>query len=173
MTRRMKLHRRTILRGAAGVSISLPVLECMLNDNGTAYAQGQAIPKRYAIVFAGQALGGDDYEKNVSRINGQTITREGDFIAPPQSGAGYDITTPLRPIEHLRDDFSLVSGMRIPYDVNSAEASAVPAGGQYTRGRTCSASGFQLRKVTSLRPLKRTSGFYEAPRRAGANPGVE
>ena len=119
MTSRTKLHRRTILRGAAGVSIGLPVLECMLNNHGTAYAQGQPIPKRYAIVFAGQALGGDDYEKNSSRINGETITREGDFIAPPQSGAGYDITTPLRPIEHLRDDFSLVSGMRIPYATKS------------------------------------------------------
>jgi hypothetical protein len=34
-------------------------------------------------------------------------------------------------VEHLRDHFSLVSGMRIPYDVNSAEAADVPPGGAY------------------------------------------
>ena len=42
-----------------------------------AHAQGQALAQRYAIVFAGQALGGDDHEKNRSRINGQLVTREG------------------------------------------------------------------------------------------------
>lgn len=131
MSRPFRLSRRTLLRGAAGVSIGLPTLECMLNGHGTAYAQGEAIPARYAILFAGQALGGDDHAHNRSRINGQLVTREGDYIVPPQSGAGYDITTPLRPIAHLQDAFSLVSGMRIPYDVNSSEASAVPPGGAY------------------------------------------
>lgn len=126
------LDRRTFLRGAGGVAIGLPVLECMLNDHGTAYAQsGEALPACYGIVFAGQALGGDDHDKNVQRVNGEILTQEGHFIAPPESGAGYTITTPLRPIAQLQDDFSLVSGMRIPYDVNSAEASAVPAGGAF------------------------------------------
>jgi len=126
------VSRRALLRGAGGVAIGLPVLECMLNDSGTAYAQARgALPPCYAIVFAGQALGGDDHEKNVQRINGEIMMEDGHFIAPPESGAGYSITTPLRPIAHLQEDFSLVTGMRIPYDVNSAEASAVPPGGAY------------------------------------------
>jgi hypothetical protein len=126
------MNRRTFLRGAGGVAIGLPVLDCMLNEHGTAYAQsGEALPPVYGIMFAGQALGGDDHEKNVQRINGEIMTQDGHFIAPPESGAGYTITTPLRPIAHLQEDFSLVSGMRIPYDVNSAEASAVPPGGAY------------------------------------------
>ncbi len=130
--RSTKLHRRTILRGAAGAAVALPALECMLNDGGTAFAQaGGAIPKRYAIVFAGQALGGDDWQKNQQRINGQSLTQEGHFIVPPEAGSGYTITTPLRPLRALQNEFSLVSGMRIPYSVSSAEAAEVPAGGAF------------------------------------------
>ncbi len=126
----LKLSRRTLLSGA-GVAVGLPVLECMLNPRGSALAQGSALPLRYAIVFAGQALGGDDHEKNRSRINGELVTREGDFIVPPETGAGYSITTPLRPLAALQDDFSLVSGMRIPYNVSSAEPDDVPEAGAY------------------------------------------
>jgi hypothetical protein len=125
------LSRRTLLRGAGGVAVGLPVLDCMLNEHGTAYAQAGAMPALYAIVFAGQALGGDDHDKNVQRVNGEIMMQDGHHIVPPESGAGYTITTPLRPIAHLQEDFSLVSGMRIPYDVNSIEASTVPAGGAY------------------------------------------
>jgi hypothetical protein len=70
-----RLHRRTFLRGAAGVAVGLPVLECMLNSNGTAYAAGGGgLPCRYAIVFAGQALGGDGYAKNENRVAGMSFT---------------------------------------------------------------------------------------------------
>ena len=98
------LSRRTLLRGAGGVAIGLPVLECMLNEHGTAYAQsGGALPAVYGIVFAGQALGGDDHEKNVQRVNGEIMMQDGHFIVPPESGAGYAITTPLRPIAHKNE----------------------------------------------------------------------
>jgi hypothetical protein len=129
---RKRLHRRTILRGLGGVAVSLPLLDCMLNDSGTALAQSaSAIPKRYAIVFAGQALGGDDWAKNQQRINGQSLTEGGHHITPADAGANYAITTPLRPLRDLRQDFSLVSGLRIPYSLTSAEAADVPAGGAF------------------------------------------
>jgi hypothetical protein len=132
LLKRAAISRRTLLRGAGGVALGLPVLECMLNDHGTAQAQdGSALPACYGIVFAGQALGGDDHEKDYQRVNGELMTQGGHFIAPPEAGTDYTITTPLRPIEHLRADYSLVTGMRIPYDVNSAEASAVPPGGAF------------------------------------------
>ncbi len=128
----IKLRRRTILKGLGGAAVGLPLLECMLNEHGTALAQSaQPLPRRYAIVFAGQALGGDDYEKNESLVNGQRITEDGHHIVPPQSGAGYAITTPLRPLRDLQGDFNLVSGMRIPYNVDSADAADVPAGGAF------------------------------------------
>jgi len=126
-----KLHRRTVLRGLGGMTLGLPVLECMLNSHGTAYAQGGGLPARYGIVFAGQPIGGDNHDHSTSRINGSIINQSGDFIVPPQSGAGYDITTPLRPLASMQDEFSLVSGMRIPYDENSVEPGAVPSAGAF------------------------------------------
>ena len=47
------------------------------------------------------------------------------------SDGGYTITTPLRPLTALQDDFTLVSGMRIPYSLTSAEAADVPPAGAF------------------------------------------
>jgi hypothetical protein len=161
MTRAKTLARRTLLKGLGGAVVGLPLLECMLNEHGTALAQSaQPLPKRYGIVFAGQALGGDDYEKNQQVINGQHITQEGHHIVPPESGSGYTITTPLRPLANLQNDFSLVSGMRIPYNVDSADAANVPAGGAFRDfhgGGACPllcgtrsvSSDFSARSITS------------------------
>lgn len=127
-----KLHRRTVLRGLGGAAVGLPVLECMLNSHGTAFAQAaEPLPKRYAIVFAGQPLGGDDYPKDQQRINGQNLTQSGHHITPPEAGSGYTITTPLRPLRDLQNEFTLVSGMRIPYNTTSAAPADVPPGGAF------------------------------------------
>jgi hypothetical protein len=126
-----RLHRRTFLRGAGGVAIALPVLECMLDDHGTAYAGGGALPLRYGIVFAGQALGGDGYAKTSNRVGGVSYEEDGHFIAPAEVGAGYTLTTPLMPVADLRDDFSIVSNMRIPWNAASTDGADVPAGGAY------------------------------------------
>ncbi len=156
-----RIGRRTLLRGAGGAMIGLPLLDCMLNEHGTALAQnGGALPKRYVIVFAGQALGGDDHEKNVQRVNGQIMMQAGHHIVPPETGSGYTITTPLRPLRELQGDFSLVSGMRIPYNVDSVEPAAVPAGGAFRDfhgggaspllcGTRSLEAGFTARSITS------------------------
>lgn len=128
--RGIRLSRRAALR-ATGTAVALPFLECMFEGQRSAMALGNGAPRRYAIVFAGQALGGDDHEKNRSRINGELVTREGDYIVPPEVGSGYSLTTPLRPLAALRDDVSIVSGMRIPYSLTSTEPSEVPAGGAF------------------------------------------
>lgn len=125
------LPRRTFLRGSFGIAVGLPVLECMLNEHGTAYAAGGDVPCRYAIVFAGQALGGDNYAKNESRVAGMSFTEEGHFIAPAELGSNYTTTTPLLPVEDLKDDFSIVSNMRIPWNSGSTDGASVPAAGAY------------------------------------------
>ena len=66
--KKVRLSRRTVLRGLGGVAVGLPVLECMLDNHGEALAQSVPLPKRYAIVFAGQALGGDDWADNTSIV---------------------------------------------------------------------------------------------------------
>ena len=80
----LRLSRRTLLRGAGGVMVGLPLLECML-DGGPARAQTATAPKRYLVVFDGQSLGGDD----------DTLLSE--FI-PETVGAGYDLKTALAPL---------------------------------------------------------------------------
>jgi hypothetical protein len=128
----LRLKRRTILVGSSGALVGLPLLECMLDSHGTALAQAAgALPRRYAIVFAGQALGGDDFAHDEQRVDGQTLIQEGHHIVPAQAGAAYTLTTPLLPLQALQSDFSLVSGMRIPYSLSSAEAADVPAGGAF------------------------------------------
>lgn len=46
----MKMNRRKVLRGmlnGAVVGVTLPILDCMLNDNGKAFASGAPIPLRF------------------------------------------------------------------------------------------------------------------------------
>jgi hypothetical protein len=128
----LKLDRRTFLRGLGGVTLALPVLECMLNGNGTAYAQSaNPLPKRYAIVFAGQSLGGDGWARDHNVVAGVRTTQAGHFIVPATAGAGWEMTTPLEPLAALRSEFSIVSGMAIPFSRTSVDASAVPVGGAF------------------------------------------
>jgi hypothetical protein len=159
---KFRLPRRTLLRGAGGVALGLPVLECMLDSHGTAYAQAGGLPKRYAIVFAGQAIGGDGWEENKYMVAGERKTETGHFIADTAAGAGYAVTTPLEPLEKLglMSDFSMVSNLRIPWSGSSAEASAVPPGGAFRDfhgggagpllcGTRSDASSFRCRSITS------------------------
>jgi len=132
--RKFILPRRTLLRGLGGVAVGLPVLECMLNGNGDAYAQAAgALPKRYCIVFAGQALGGDGWEEDKYQVAGTRKTESGHFIADTPAGGGYAVTTPLKPLDALglMGDFSMVSNLKIPWNANSVEAADVPAGGAF------------------------------------------
>jgi hypothetical protein len=155
-----KLDRRTMLRGLGGALVGLPLLECMFDSRRVAHAQGTSFPRRYAIVFAGQAVGGDGWAKNQQMIGGVRSTEEGHFIAPAQTGAGYTLTTPLEPLRDLVGDFSVVSNMKIPFSGSSTEASAVPAGGAFRdfHGGGCSpllcgtrsqSPSFTCRSITS------------------------
>src|SRR3954447_804248 len=55
-----RLSRRTILRGAlatgGAISVPLPILDIMLNGNGTAFAQSAPLPKRYCTWFFGNGI---------------------------------------------------------------------------------------------------------------------
>jgi hypothetical protein len=127
------ISRRTLLRGIGGAVVGLPLLECMLDRNGERLAVGSSsgMPTRYALLFAGQAIGGDNWQPDRYRLDGANFTEAGHFIAPPQVGAGYDITTPLEPLADLTGEFSLVSNLRIPFNTTNADPGAVPAGGAY------------------------------------------
>lgn len=128
----LKLSRRAVLRGVGGAMVGLPVLECMLDSHGEALAQaGGALPRRFSIVFAGQAIGGDGWAKNQQMIAGNRFTEEGHFIAPAAYGRTYNLTTPLRPLMNLVGDYSIVSNLRIPFNTTSTDGAAVPDAGAY------------------------------------------
>lgn len=154
------LQRRSFLRaglqGAAAVAVGLPVLEAMLDGNGNlpsalgmsqAHAQSAGLPRRYAVIFAGQALGADGTQRNAVRINNTRGTEEGHFIVPgttdengnftaaAPAALSSSVTTPLRALErkNLLGDVSMVSGLKIPFKRGTfaEDGSDVPAGGAY------------------------------------------
>lgn len=95
MTRR--LHRRTLLRGAAHgllATVALPPLEAMLNGNGTAHADGTPIPLRFGIWYWGSG-----------------VRRERFFPATP--GPNWQITDELAPLEDVRSEFNVLGGFSI------------------------------------------------------------
>jgi hypothetical protein len=156
-----RLKRRTFLRGALGVAVGLPVLECMLDGNGAlpgakssrgfARAANNGLPQRYAIVFAGQALGADGTQRDQVRINDVTTHEESHFIVPGTTDANGNFTvdtsgaltnadgsvpTPLLPLQAdgTLSDITMVSGMQIPWVRGATfapDGSDVPPGGAF------------------------------------------
>lgn len=93
------LNRRTFLRGT-GVSLALPWLESMSSLARAASTAGSITdaerPKR--AIFSMWGLG----------VNGRDFT-------PTQLGKQWDVTPILQPVSHLRDDFTLISGLKLTY----------------------------------------------------------
>ncbi len=88
------LDRRTVLRGALGglgVCVGLPALEIMLNNNGTALAQGQPLPKRFGVYFWGCGI-----------VHSEWV--------PTTTGLGWTLPPSLSAFKDLKDYVSLITG---------------------------------------------------------------
>src|SRR5271154_4341453 len=97
ITKRFRLSRRSLLKGAASTVVGLPPLISMFNATGTAYAaetakHAGAVPKRFVFWF-----------------NGNGITER--YWIPSRTGPNYDITPCLTPIARLKDDVLVLSGL--------------------------------------------------------------
>jgi len=93
------LSRRTLLRGVAWgapTAVALPILDCMLNDNGTAFAQGEGLPVRLGVWYWGSGV----HTRN---------------FFPSSQGANWSVTPQLQPLAEVRDHFNVLSG----YDIKS------------------------------------------------------
>lgn len=89
------LSRRRVLRGVLNggvVAVGLPVLDCLLNDSGTAFANGKALPLRFGTWFWG--LGGNN-----------------NILVPGKTGAGYDIPQQLAPVARVREHINLITNL--------------------------------------------------------------
>jgi hypothetical protein len=93
----MKTNRRTILRGLMGggvVSVGLPVLDCFLNDNGTAWADtGKALPPVFGTWFQHLGLNPGMWE-------------------PKKVGPGYENNIQLKVLDPYRDRLNVYSGLK-------------------------------------------------------------
>jgi hypothetical protein len=89
------LRRRTFLRGVVGggaaVAIGMPVLDAMLNDHGTAYADGTGAPIRFGTFYWGGGIVHDAW-------------------VPSTTGMGWDLPMSLQPFAPVRDYVTLITG---------------------------------------------------------------
>src|SRR5688572_24490586 len=102
-TRSFELSRRAVLRGAGGAVVGLPLLEIMF-DGKSAHAQAALVSKRYLVCFGGQSLGAD----------GDAL--HNDYV-PNTVGTNYDLKSALAPLggySSIKDEITVVSGLRIP-----------------------------------------------------------
>ena len=99
--------RRTLLRGAlAGgvVTMGIPLLDCFLNEHGTALAQGAPLPVRFGAWMWGCGM-------NPARWT------------PATEGSGFELPIELRALDRdlagggkLRDQMSILSGFDVKLD---------------------------------------------------------
>ena len=110
--------RRRVLRGLLGgaaITVGLPILDGMLNENGTAFAAtGAPIPARFGTWFWGCGLNAGRWEPN-------------------KVGTGYDLGAELAPLERFKSKINLFSGFKAfldgkPNGVHFSGAQAVFTG---------------------------------------------
>lgn len=98
---RKPLPRRLLLKGmAAGatVTVGLPRLGAMLNSNGTAYAQGAALPKRFGVWFWG---------------NGMVPPRW--IPTAAGSGAAWQLSETLMPFAKVKQYLTVLTGYQVKF----------------------------------------------------------
>ena len=96
---RQPIARRTFLHGA-GVSLALPWLDAMGIGRNSLCAAGSMtpaeMPRRAAFCFFGLGINGRDF-------------------TPAETGPNYKITPILKPLESLRQDFTVISGLKLTH----------------------------------------------------------
>ena len=97
LLKKLKVSRRFALRGALGgigVAMWLPVLDAMCNSNGTAFAEGEALPTSFGIWFWGNGIHVDQWTP-----------------ATAGSGAAWQLPIALQDFAEVKDAMTLVTGL--------------------------------------------------------------
>jgi hypothetical protein len=96
-----KIQRRRLLKGIlAGsvVTVGLPILDCLLNSNGDAFADtGSPLPVRFGTWFWGLGLSKGYWE-------------------PKATGQNYELRPQLRVLETFKDRMNIISGTQVFLD---------------------------------------------------------
>ncbi len=92
--------RRLILKGMLGgatVTVGVPLLDCFLDGNGLAYANGAPLPTRFGTWFWGLGMHPHRW-------------------VPETAGKDYEITPELEHIREFKDQVSVFSNWAVPLD---------------------------------------------------------
>jgi hypothetical protein len=88
------MNRRRLLRGAAGITVGLPFLNCFLNDSGTALAAtGASLPTCFGTWYQGLGF------------------TQGRWV-PDKVGAGYENKAELKVLDPFKDRMNVISGTK-------------------------------------------------------------
>lgn len=96
--RNKNFDRRTLIRGAINgsmITLGLPILDMMLNNNGTALADGEELPKRFVLFFFGAGVSNDFF--------------------PTAFGKTWTLSTPLAALAPYKDQMNIISNVTVPY----------------------------------------------------------
>ena len=120
------LTRRRLLRGAVAggaVTVGLPILDCVLNNKGTAFADGAPLPQRFAAWFWPLGVGEEDWRP---------------------AGTGKEFEWPWRfgPIKSFRERTNLYSGSQVNLDGSANQTHFTGVQGYYTGAVTSSGDYF-------------------------------
>ena len=118
--------RRRLLRGmlaGSAVTVGLPILDCVLNDNGTAFADtGAPLPTRFASWFWPLGLGEKDYR-------------------PAEGGSNYAMPWQLQALNPFKKRLNLFSGSHVALDGAANQTHFTGVQGYYDR------QGHRLRRL--------------------------
>jgi hypothetical protein len=90
------LTRRRVLRGmlnGAAVTVGLPLLDCFLNDNGTALANGVPLPLRFGTWSWGCGMNHD-------------------IFVPQKLGPGYDLPEEISSLKPVREHINILTNFK-------------------------------------------------------------
>lgn len=96
-----RYDRRTILRGMVGgatIGVALPLLDCFLNDSGTAFAAGGGpLPLRFGTWFWGCGVNPDRW-------------------VPAAAGRDFELTPEMQALAPVRQHLSVLTGFNVATD---------------------------------------------------------
>jgi len=97
LLKKLKVSRRFALRGVlsgVGVAMWLPVLDAMCNNNGTAFAAGDALPTTFGVWFWGNGIHTDQWTPKAAG-----------------NGDAWQLPTALTDFADVKDSMTLVTGL--------------------------------------------------------------
>ena len=112
MSKLKDFSRRRFLRGAGKLILPLPFLECFLNGNGTAWADGAPLKPIYLYALNGLSSGAGWRKTALLKSDGSGYEQnEWNFYFPDKFGSNYSLTIPLEPLAEVRNDVNLFTNL--------------------------------------------------------------